>query len=280
MNYRHSYHAGNFADVIKHAVLARILAYLNLKDAPFRVIDTHAGAGMYDLRSHEATRTGEWIEGIGRLRETRLEDAAEVLLAPYREVLEGLAPDGDRYPGSPVIARYLLREQDRASFNELHETTFDDLKAALGKDDRLAVNRLDGYLAWKAQVPPAERRGLVLVDPPFEVQDEFAHLAGGAAMMARKWPTGVGLFWYPIKNTGAVARFEQLLRDTAFAKVLIAELHVDAIEADGPLAACGLAIINPPYTLHDELAALLPPLSELLARRDVARWRLDWLKGP
>lgn len=280
MNYRHSFHAGNFADVIKHAVLARILAYLHQKDAPIRVIDTHAGAGFYNLTGDEAQRTGEAAEGIVRLRGTPLDEAAEAVLAPYRAALEALCPNPDEYPGSPAITQHMLRAQDRASFNELHEATFQELRQAMGRDENVVVNKLDGYLAWKAQVPPPERRGLVVVDPPFEVTDEFDHLAGGAAMMGRKWPTGVALLWYPVKNINAVARFETLLRETAFSKILIAELHVDAIEAEGPLAACGLAIINPPYTLHDELAALLPALSALLARRDVARWRLDWLKGP
>ncbi len=279
MNYRHAFHAGNFADVIKHAVQARILTYLHQKEAPFRVIDTHAGAGFYDLAGEAASRSGEWIEGIGRLRAARLSDTAEVLLAPYRAALAALCPNPDEYPGSAAISQHLLRAQDRASCNELHEETFAALKRAMGRDERLALNRLDGYLAWKAQVPPAERRGLVMVDPPFESSREFEHLGGGAAMMGRKWPTGIGLFWYPVKNIAAVARFEHLLRECAFAKILIVELHIDAIGAEGPLAACGLAITNPPFPLHDELAASLPELSARLARGEIARWRLDWLKG-
>lgn len=279
MNYRHSFHAGNFADVLKHAVLARILSYLALKPAPFRVIDTHAGAGFYDLTGNEASRTGEWREGIARLRATRLDDAAEAMLVPYRAVLEGLAPEETTYPGSPAIIQYELREQDRASLNELHEGTFADLKANMGRDDRLAVNRLDGYTAWKAQIPPPERRGLVVVDPPFEATDEFDRLAKGAEIMGRKWPTGLGLFWYPVKNRPAVAQFEARLTACDLPKILIAELHVEDVAAQGPLAACGLALINPPYTLHDELAALLPRLCALLARGENARWRLDWLKG-
>jgi 23S rRNA (adenine2030-N6)-methyltransferase len=280
MNYRHSFHAGNFADILKHATLARILAYLSLKDAPFRVIDTHAGAGLYDLKSSEANRTGEAREGIERLRATRLDAAAEAVLAPYREILDALSPEGTTYPGSPAIIQYLLRDNDRASLNELHGETFFHLRQALGKDSRLAVNQLDGYMAWKAQVPPLERRGLVLVDPPFEVTDEFERLMKGAEIMGRKWPTGIGVFWYPVKNLAAVARFEDQLAQGSFTKVLIAELHVAAVEDGGALTACGLAILNPPYTLHDELKALLPPLSKLLARNRTARWRLDWLKGP
>lgn len=280
MNYRHSFHAGNFADILKHATLARILAYLSLKEAPFRVIDTHAGAGMYDLTSSEASRTGEAREGIERLRAATLDAAAEAVLAPYREVLESLSPGGNTYPGSPAIIQYLLRDDDRASFNELHGETFFQLKQALGKDSRIKANQLDGYMAWKAQVPPPERRGLVLVDPPFEVTDEFELLAQHVEMMSRKWPTGIGLIWYPVKNQAAVTRFEDKLAQTAFTKILIAELHVDALEEVGPLAACGLAILNPPYTLHDELKTLLPPLAKLLARGKTGRWRLDWLKGP
>lgn len=279
MNYRHSFHAGNFADVLKHAVLARILSYLAQKPAPFRVIDTHAGAGFYDLAGDEASRTGEWREGVARLRAARLDEPAEAMLAPYRAVLEGLAPEESSYPGSPAIIQYELREADRASLNELHEDTFTDLKANMGRDERLAVNRLDGYTAWKAQIPPPERRGLVVVDPPFEATNEFDRLATGAEIMGRKWPNGLGLFWYPVKNLPAVARFEARLKETALPKILIAELHVADVMAEGPLAACGLALINPPYTLQDELAALLPQLCTLLARGQQARWRLDWLKG-
>jgi 23S rRNA (adenine2030-N6)-methyltransferase len=280
MNYRHSFHAGNFADIIKHAVLARVLAYLSLKTTPFRVIDTHAGAGLYDLSGSEANRTGEWREGIARLRNAPLDAAAEAVLAPWREALGVLCPDESTYPGSPTIIQSMLRDDDHASFNELHGETFALLKQALGRDDRLAVNMLDGYTAWKAQVPPPERRGLVLVDPPFEVTDEFDRLAEGVMMMGRKWPTGVAILWYPVKNEAAVERFEARLLESAFTKILIAELHVDGVGEDGPLAASGLAILNPPYTLHDELSALLPALAQRLGRSKAAGWRLEWLKGP
>jgi 23S rRNA (adenine2030-N6)-methyltransferase len=279
MNYRHSFHAGNFADILKHVALMRVLAHLRLKETPFRVIDTHAGAGIYDLKGNDATRTGEWIDGIGRLLAARLSTEAEAILAPYREALAALAPAGEIYPGSPALIRHGLRAGDRASFNELHPETCTDLRRALPRDERVVINEIDGYTAWKAQVPPRERRGLVLVDPPFEKGDDFTRMAGYTREMARKWPTGSALLWYPIKNARTVAGFEEALRTSGFAKLMIAELHVDNSAETGPLAACGIAIINPPWKLAEELTTLLPELSGLLARRKVARWRVDWLAG-
>jgi 23S rRNA (adenine2030-N6)-methyltransferase len=280
MNYRHSFHAGNFADVIKHVVLMRVLDHLKLKDAPFRIIDTHAGAGMYDLRSEEASRTGEWVDGVARLDKKRLGAGAEAVLSSWRAALRGLTPLGDVYPGSPALIRHALRTDDRASFNELHPETCHALRRALGRDDRLVINEIDGYLAWKAQVPPRERRGLVLVDPPFEKDDEFDRMAETMREMGRKWPTGTAILWYPIKNLRAVSRFETDLQASGFAKLLIVELHVDRATATGPLAACGLAIANPPWTLADEMVALLPTLSKLFARKNAPSWRVDWLAGP
>ena len=280
MNYRHSFHAGNFADILKHVALQRVLDHLGLKPAPFRVIDTHAGAGLYDLKGHDAARTGEWVDGIGRLLDAKLSANAEAVLASYRLALRALAPLGTTYPGSPALIRQALRAEDRASLNELHPETCWDLKRAMQRDERLAINELDGYTAWKAQIPPREKRGLVLIDPPFEKEDEFDRMIAGAREQHRKWPSGSAILWYPIKNRRKVAAFEDALAETGFAKLLIAELHVDAAEAEGPLAACGLALINPPWTLADELACLLPELTRLLARRDSGRWRLDWLAGP
>lgn len=277
VNYRHSFHAGNFADVIKHVALMRVLEHLKAKPTPFRVIDTHAGAGFYDLIAGDAARTGEWIEGIGRLYETHLDEAAEGVLAPYRQALATLAPDRQSYAGSPALIRHALRPDDRATFNELHPETCIALKRALPRDNRIAITPIDGYMAWKAQIPPREKRGLVLVDPPFEKDDEFARMAEGARMMAQKWPTGTLMLWYPIKSSAAVTAFERALTESGLTKLLIVELHVDRIEAGGPLAACGLAIANPPWTLAEDLSALLPGLSSLLARRDTARWRVDWL---
>lgn len=279
MNYRHAFHAGNFADVLKHAVLMRILAHLMQKDTAIRVIDTHAGAGLYDLKGDAASRTGEWVDGIGRLNAGPLDAPAETILAGYRAALADLSRDGRLYPGSPALIRHVLRPQDRASFNELHPETLRDLRRALPRDDRLVINQLDGYIAWKAQIPPPERRGLVLVDPPFEKEDEFDRMIEGMQVMARKWPTGLAMLWYPVKNQRRVSLFEAGLVESSFARILIVEMHVDEREAEGPLAACGLAIANPPWRLDEELLALLPALSERLGRGGIARWRVDWLKS-
>lgn len=277
MNYRHGFHAGNFADVLKHVILMRILGHLRLKPAPFRVIDTHAGSGLYDLAGEEAQRTGEWRGGVGKMA-APFSPPAEMVLAPWREALASLCPDGQSYPGSPLFIRHGLRAQDRASFNEPHPLAQAGLRKVLPvRDSRLAVTALDGYTIWKAQVPPNERRGLVLVDPPFESRDEFERLARGVAQMARKWVGGSLAVWYPIKDRAAVDGFEAAVRESGFANVLVAELHTDRFDASGPLAACGMLVANPPYTLHGDLATLLPELAERLATGETARYRLDWL---
>ncbi len=172
MNYRHGFHAGNFADVFKHALLARLLVYLLRKDAPFRVIDTHAGEGAYDLASDEAGRTLEWEGGIGRLADlSGADDETRALLAPYLDCVGALGDDGrpPLYPGSPMIAARLMREQDRAIFCELRPDAFDALRYRFGADMRVKTIHIDGYTGLGAYVPPKERRGLVLIDPPFEL---------------------------------------------------------------------------------------------------------------
>ena len=174
MNYRHAFHAGNFADVMKHALLVRILTYLQRKETPLRVIDTHAGIGLYDLTGDEAGRTGEWIEGIGRLDES-LAPEAEEILTPYRQVIADVrARHGETiYPGSPGIVREILRRQDRGVFVELHPADHAVLSEAFNEVSNLKVMHLDGWTALNAYVPPPEKRGLVLIDPPFEEPGEF-----------------------------------------------------------------------------------------------------------
>lgn len=280
MNYRHSFHAGNFADVLKHIVLLQILAHLSTKSTPFRVIDTHAGAGLYNLASAEAARTGEWRSGVAHIRNARLSTAAEAVIAPYREAVAAFSQDGMIYPGSPALIRRALRGQDHAIFNERHPETLAALREAVPAGARIGITGLDAYMAWKAQVPPSERRGLVLVDPPFEKPDEFLSMASGLEIMARKWASGIAMLWFPVKNTAMMREFETRATQSGFDKLLWVELHVDDIHVEGPLSGCGLLIANPPWTLHAELTALLPELSALLARSNKARWQLEWLKGP
>src|SRR5579871_1441945 len=200
MNYRHAFHAGNLADVLKHAVLARILTHLGEKAAAFRVIDTHAGAGLYDLASEPATRTAEWRDGIGRLLAAELPDDIRALLAPYLAGVAAANPAGGlrRYPGSPLIALDLMRPQDRLVACELEPGAAASLAANLRRDTRARAVTIDGWVALNAYVPPKERRGVVLIDPPYEAKDEFVRLADALGTARRKWATGIFLLWYPI----------------------------------------------------------------------------------
>jgi 23S rRNA (adenine2030-N6)-methyltransferase len=279
MNYRHAFHAGNFADVVKHVVLSRILEHLRAKPSPFRVIDTHAGAGRYDLAGPEASRTGEWRDGIGRIAAARFAPDVETLLAPYRAVVARFNPDARlaTYPGSCEIARTRLRAQDRLIACELEPTAADALAANLAGDSRVKVVAIDGWTALTAYVPPKERRGLVLVDPAFEQADEFARLAARFAEAHRKWPTGVYVLWYPIKSRHDPDDLARRLQRLATPKVLRAELTITAVDACDGLAGSGLVIVNPPWRLDEELAVLLPPLAACLARDRAAAHRIDWL---
>lgn len=279
MNYRHDYHAGNFADVHKHAVLARIIEYLKRKDAAFRVIDTHAGAGLYDLRSDEALRTGEWVDGIARLQKAGVSAGAAALLAPFQSAVEAAnAPDRlDFYPGSPLVARHLLRRQDRMTLVELHPAVAGALKSRFAGDQQVKVVELDGWLALGAQLPPKEKRGLVLVDPPFEAPGEFDRLVGGLEKAIWRWPGGIYASWYPIKDHAAVAAFRAALKSSAIPRIMDTWLEVERPESPG-LVGSGMIVVNPPFVLGDELTVAMPALAKVLGRT-ASRWSVDWLTG-
>src|ERR1700761_4283308 len=255
MNYRHAFHAGNFADVIKHIVLARILLYLQEKDAAFRVIDTHAGAGIYDLTGEEAERSGEWLTGIARIMQARFSEAALPLVKPYLDIVRSLNSHPaslERYPGSPLIARALLRPQDRMTACEVERGARKALIDALRRDTQARVVDLDGWTALPAFVPPNERRGLVLVDPPYERKDEFERLAAGFSSAFAKWPTGSYLLWYPAKSRRAT---DELAQQVAHAceqarpagKCLRIEFSAAPQTADAALTSAGLLVVNPPW---------------------------------
>ncbi len=275
MNYRHAFHAGNFADVVKHAVLARILVHLGEKPQPFRVIDTHAGAGLYDLAGPDATRTGEWRGGIGRLTGTPLAAPVRVLLGPYLDAVAKLNPDGElrHYPGSPLIALSLMRPQDRLIACELEPDAAASLRSHLHPDKRAKAIAIDGFVALNAYVPPKERRGLVLIDPPFERPNEFGRLGQCLIDAHRKWATGIYVAWYPRKDLSAVKTLINQIKRSGIAKVLLAELDVgnDATR----LAGTGLLIINPPWRLDEELAQLLPALADALAQEQKPRLHIE-----
>ena len=287
MNYRHVYHAGGFADVVKHAVLCRIVAHLRGKPAAFRIVDTHAGAGIYDLAGPEAGRTGEWRRGIGRLlgneksKPAALPSEARALLAPYLDAVAALNPAGPltAYPGSPALAQAMLRQQDRLIACELEPQAAAALAARLRGDPRAKALALDGWTALAAYVPPKERRGLVLVDPPFEQPDDFSRLVRGLETAHRKWVTGSYLLWYPIKDATEVAAFIRKLTRLGIARMLRIELiAANAPDATG-LRGTGLIAVNPPWLLHGELTMLLPALAAALADDGRGRLTLDWLTG-
>src|SRR5471032_177102 len=201
MSYRHAFHAGGFADVIKHIVLVRILSYLHDKPAPFRVIDSHAGAGLYELSGDEA-RGGGWLTVIARIMQARFSETVLPLVSPYLDIVRAFNPQRDlqAYPGSPLIARALLRPQDRLTACEVEPKARKHLIDALRRDTQARVVDLDGWMALPAFVPPNERRGLVLIDPPYEQKDEFERMTEGFAQAFAKWPTGSYLLWYPLKS--------------------------------------------------------------------------------
>lgn len=281
MNYRHVYHAGNFADVLKHAVLALVIEHLKRKAAPFRVVDTHAGVGVYDLSSAEAQKTGEWQDGIGRLLAAPMPPEVAEILAPYLDVVRAENGPGDivRYPGSPLIARRLMRADDRLVVNEAHPEDAARLKALFARDPVAKVLELDGWTMLKAVLPPKERRGVVLIDPPFEEPGEFARLLDGLSAAHRRFATGTVMLWYPAKDVGAVRAFLADAAALALPKLLSVELFVAAPHAEAALAGTGLVILNPPFTLEAKLARLLPFLVATLARGAGAESRLAWLTG-
>lgn len=281
MNYRHAFHAGNFADVFKHAVLCRILNYLRTKPAAFRVIDTHAGGGFYDLAGSEASRGGEWQNGIARLMAAELAPTVAALLAPYLEVVNALNERGRlrTYPGSPALARAWLRPQDRLIACEVEPQAAAALRQNLRGDIRIKTLTIDGWTALGAYVPPKERRGLVLIDPPFEEVGEFHRLARGLAEAHRKWATGIYALWYPIKGSSERDALAKSLRRHGIAKILRGELTVAPLSDPDRLNGCGMILVNPPWTLEKELSVLLPALAAILGRDGKGGYRLDWLAG-
>jgi 23S rRNA (adenine2030-N6)-methyltransferase len=283
MNYRHAYHAGNFADVLKHAVLTLVLEYMKRKEAPFRMIDTHAGAGRYALASPQAEKTGEWQGGIARLigvDAKPLPPRVAQHMQPYLDVVRG-ENAGDTlgfYPGSPAIALSLMRPQDTLIANELHPEELSLLREAIGGDRRAKLMALDAWVALKALLPPKERRGVILIDPPFEEKDEFGRIATGLAQGLQRFATGIYIVWYPIKDLKPVALFHAALAALAIPKSLRIELMLERPSDPDRLNGCGLIVVNPPYTLEGQLAAVLPELSRRLeSTRGAGGYRLDWL---
>ena len=287
MNYRHAFHAGNFADVLKHVILVRVLLYLQRKDTPFRFIDTHAGAGAYDLDSEAARRSPEWRDGVARLLRAKPPEAVANLLKPYIDALGEIDPAESRplrSPGAPAIAQSLLRAQDRMTLCEKHREERELLVAAMGRDRRLHISGDDGYVLLNAQTPPVERRGLVLVDPPYEETDEATRVEKAMATALRKWPRGVYMLWRPIKDEAEDVRFLTVMAGLGVPNMLRLEIDVGPIppgpHSPAPLRRTGLLIVNPPFGLFDEAKILMPWLAKLLTRAGQGAAVVNWLTPP
>ncbi len=281
MNYRHAFHAGNFADVVKHTILTRILTYLMKKDAAFRVIDTHAGIGLYDLLGSEAERTGEWQAGIARLIDAKLPAPVADLVAPYLGAVRAQNSDGRLryYPGSPKITRHMLRPQDRLMALELHPADAWALRKNFADDFQVRVTTLDGWAAMGTHLPPKEKRGLVLVDPPFEEKGEFTRMAQSLEKAHARWPGGIYAYWYPIKEPRDVDAYVKALKASGIPKILRIELTIDSPTTPPKLHGTGMVVVNPPYVLEQEMRAVLPVLANLLSDEGRGRWSVEWVAG-
>jgi len=267
VNYRHAFHAGNFGDVLKHVVLVALLERMTQKDKPLFFLDTHAGRGRYDLDAPAVSRSREADRGIRRLSRT---PDLPPLAHRYVELVRGFdAANASRirhYPGSPRIAALLLRETDRAALCELEPGEAEALRREFAGDGRFAIHRRDGYEALKGLLPPSERRGLVLVDPPYEAQQEELWKVGDALVAAReRWPQGVYAAWYPIKRSAPIEALRRSLVSRGLPKLLAVELSVHPEDNEAGLNGSGMLLINPPWRIEEELAATLPAVHAALA---------------
>lgn len=273
--YRHQFHAGNFSDVFKHALLARLLIALAAKDKPYCYLDTHAGIGRYDLAHEWAWKTREFETGIGKLW-TR--DDIPESLAPYLKLVRAENPKGRLrfYPGSPLIALKLRRPGDRLVLSELNRADCADLDAVMARERNVSVQWLDGYQALKAGVPPVERRGLVLLDSSFDRSEEFARITKALREAHARWPTGCYAVWYPIMAPAAMAAFARSITQSDVRKVLRLEMTVLPADA-GTIPGCGMLVVNPPWKFEPQARAMLDWLAPVLAVDGRGATRVDWL---
>ncbi len=264
LSYRHSYHAGNFADVLKHLVLQRILAYMIKKDAPLLYLDTHSAAGAYALDSESANKTREYENGIGHLWEQY--DLPEIV-EEYVELIRKLNPDGQlqHYPGSPWFAQQLLRKQDRIALYELHSNEVELLRNNVKGDRRIKVFAEDGFQGCVANMPPKERRGLILIDPPYEIKKDYQETVKTLTKAHRRFATGTYALWYPVVDRYRIRELHQSLVDSGMPNIHYFELGLEPDNTGFGMTASGMVVINPPWTLKAEMETALPYLAEALS---------------
>ena len=278
MNYRHSFHAGNHADVLKHAILLRMLVLMQRKNTPLCYLDSHAGTALYDLQGDDATRTGEYLDGVGRLWQR---DDLPELLQHYVAAVAQHNVDGELryYPGSPQLVADRLRPQDRMIVSELHPQDALTLKEHFLANPSIAVHQRDGYELPKAFLPVAEKRALWLLDPPFEKGDDLQRCLAGLQVAVQRMRQTVIALWYPIKDQRLLRDFYRGISDAGLPKVLRVELNVHPADNNLGLNGSGLMLVNPPWPLWEELEQTLPWLAEQLAQSGQGSWRMDWLVG-
>lgn len=264
MNYRHAFHAGNHADVLKHAVLVYCLDALKRKETPFAVLDTHAGRGAYDLLSDEALRSPEWREGVARILDWR---DPPTFIARYLEAIRSfnLGDELRTYPGSPALIARALRDNDVLMACELHAEEYSALRRTLPRMPKVQLHQRDGWTALGALLPPVERRGLVFIDPPYEAPDELAQAARAFAPALKRFGHGIYLWWRPLKSESALDAADNEVRAHGANNLLRADLWIDVPAPQGKLVGSSLLLLNPPFGLEEALTEALPPLAERLA---------------
>jgi len=278
LSYRHAFHAGNFADVLKHLILIRVISYLSQKDKAFCYIDTHAGPGDYALDGNYALKNREFENGIAKLWQRH--DLPESV-ADYVKLIKGFNPSArlNRYPGSPLIAKHLLRQRDRLLLCELHSTEINALNKAVNKDKRVTVFHADGLKQALGLLPPSERRGLVLIDPSYEMKSDYTQAAETLVTMTQRFATGTYALWYPVVERHRNQVMEQALQTSGIKNVQLFELGMQADTDEHGMTACGMIVINPPWTLAAEMQHTLPWLAEVLGLDGAGFYRIQTLVG-
>ncbi|KLO03302.1 ribosomal RNA large subunit methyltransferase J [Morganella morganii] len=276
LSYRHSFHAGNHADVLKHTVQSLIIESLKEKDKPFLYLDTHAGAGRYQLSGEHAERTGEYLEGIARIW---AQEPVPEELKTYLEAVSALNPRGDLrfYPGSPLIAAHLLRDHDKLNISELHPSDFPLLRNEFSRDNRARVVREDGYQQLKSQLPPLSRRGFVLIDPPYELKSDYQAVVKGIQEGHRRFATGTYAVWYPVVLRQQIKRMVKDFQATGIRKILQIELAVRPDSDQRGMTASGMIVINPPWKLESQMKSVLPWLHKVLVPEGTGHTLVEWI---
>lgn len=278
LSYRHAFHAGNFADVLKHLILIRILEYLKKKDKPFCCVDTHAGPGAYALDSEYALKNREFDNGIGKLWQRHdLPDGVAAYVELIRQ-FNGQEPLR-RYPGSPLIAQQLLRDADRLFLYELHSTEIALLTEAVNRDRRIKVFHDDGLKNAIGLLPPAERRGLVLIDPSYEMKSDYQEVVNTLVKMHKRFATGIFALWYPVVERRRNDALEQALQNSGIKNIQLFELGIQADTSEHGMTASGMIVINPPWTLKPDMERVLPWLADVLGESGAGFFRVRKLAG-